>query len=1025
MSLSGLSIKRPVTTVMIILIVIIFGGISLSNLKQDLMPELELGYVVVMADYDGAGPQEVETLVTAPLEAALGTVNNLQNISSTSSNGSAVIVLEFSEGTNMDSAALKIRENIDLVKQLIPQDVEPRILQINPNTMQSYTLGVTGSYDLERLKSIVDDEIAGRLKKLDGVASVNESGGREREISIELFPDKLSGFGITATQIAGVLAAENINLPGGQVSQGDFNWQVRTTGEFRTIREIESLPLAIPTGQIIRLCDVANVVDGYKKINSSSNINGKPGIMLSILKQSTANTVEVSDRINKELSKMHTEYPALEFTVIQNPSQFIKIALFNVWESIFMATALAVVVLLLFLGGIRSSVIIGVAIPISIITTMMLSYFADLTLNMITLNALVISVGMLVDNSIVVLECINRHFAEGKSAADAARDGANEVAMPVFASTLTTVVVFVPVIFVEGIAGKVFAQIGLILTFSLLSSLAVSLTFVPMACSKFLRSSANKTVPRGFRKKWDGVYGKMEEGYSRLLKWAVYHKRIVVAVFILLMVVTASAIPFMGMEFMESMDRGTISIQVKTPQGTSFDEISAITDKVVGKLESVSEIQDITVTVGGSSLLAAVNGSGASATVLLNLIPKNTRPSVDDTAEKVRTAIGFVAGAEVTVASGAGSLLGGNSVSLYLYGDDPDVLAQTGEEATMLISAIPNIRNADNSMREGLPQIRVMVDRNKASMYGFQAANIANTVNLAINGRTVTRYKLSANEIDITLRYLPERVKYISDLRNMILVSPTGTNVPLYEIAAITEESGPTSITKENNRRHITISADYMNSNLNTVKNDIEQQLDGMVFADGVSYKFGGTFETMMESFNSLGSALIIGFILVYMVIASQFESFIYPVSILFSIPVAWTSGILGLFLFGNSISIISMVGLILLMGVVVNNGIVLVDYINVKRRDGLEIIDAILYVGPVRLRPILMTTITTVAGLLPMLFANGEGSEIQKPLGAVITVGLTVSTFVTLILIPVLYLILDGLVRRTTPPILSRPSRL
>jgi HAE1 family hydrophobic/amphiphilic exporter-1 len=1005
------SIKHPVTTVMLVLIVVILGGMGLLNLKQELMPEMNLGIAIVTASYDGAGPQEIETLVTKPLEETLGAVSNLSNISSTSSDGLSLLVLEFNEGTDMDSAALKMRENIDLVKDYLPDGVEARVLQIDPNNMQSYTLGISGDYDLARLKSILDNEIIKRLEKLEGVASVSDSGGRVREISVELNPDKLLQYHLSAAQIAGLLAAENINIPGGTLRQGDMDLQVRVTGEMTTVEEIKNLPIPTAGGITLRLSDVASVVDGYKKISSMSLINGRPGLSLAISKQSTANIVEVADRINAEIAACRLEYGDLEFVVVLDPSRFVKIALSNVWQSVLMATLLAVIVLFIFLGNSRSSLIVGVAIPISIIASLMLAYFAKLTLNMITLNALVISVGMLVDNSIVVLEAINRHLSQGKDPKTAASDGANEVAMPVVASTLTTVVVFLPVVFVEGIAGMMFGQLGLILLFSLISSLGVALTFVPMACSKFLKTSVKMTLAKRVWSVWDKFYQRLERGYGKLLHWAVRHKKITVLLFFLFVVATGSVTPFMGMNFMEGMDRGMLGVSVETPQGSSLEETAAATDILIERIAFIEEIESISVTIGSGGPLGAIMGGGShTADIQINLIPKRERAAISVVTDRIREAAGQIAGAEITVSEMGEQMMGaGSGIDLYVFGDDMLTMETVSGEITAIIEKLPAVTTVESSIALGNPQVRVVVDRSKTAAYGLQASQVASAVNMALNGMTATRFKVEGDEIDITVRYPRDHVDTIMKTKNILLATPSGANIPLYEIAEVTEEQGPASITKENLRRHITISAAYTGISLNEIQSAINQALQSYPMPNDFSYQFGGTFETMMESFNSLGLALIIGFILVYMVIASQFESLAYPGTILFSIPIAWTAGIMGLFITGHSIDVMSMVGLILLMGIVVNNGIVLVDYINVKRREGMHAIDAIEFAGPVRLRPILMTTITTVAGLMPMLFASGDGSEMQRPLGAVVSFWLALYSFVTLILIPVLYLILHN----------------
>jgi HAE1 family hydrophobic/amphiphilic exporter-1 len=1001
---------------MVILIVVILGIVSLLNLKLELMPQMDLGVAIVTAEYDGAGPEEIENLVTRPLEDVLNTVSNLEGLTSTSSDGRSLIVLEFSDGTDMDSAALKIRENVDLIKDFLPDGVEPHVMQIDPSVMDELSIGVTGQdgMDLVQLRNILDDEVIKRLEKLEGVGSISVSGGMEREISVELFPDKLANYGVSSSQIAQLLAAENINLPGGDLSQGEFELQIRTTGEFQSVAEIEAMPVTTPRGVVIRLGDLARVTDGFKKVNSYAIINGGQGIMLSIAKQSTANTVEVAERVVAEIDILRQDFPELDLALVLDTSGFIKSSVNNVWNAVFQATLLASIVLLVFLGGARTSLIIGVAIPISIIGTLGLMYFAGLTLNMVTLMALLISVGMLVDNSIVVLECITRHIQEGKDPKTAAVEGAQEVGISVVASTLTTVIVFVPVMFVSGIAGEMFGQLGLVLTFALMSSLVVSLTFVPMACSKFLKPETG-SKKRPLWDKWSGALKKLETGYSRLLRFSLTHRPLIVVLFVTFVVVTASVFLFMGMEFLTAMDQGYVQVSVSVPVGSRLEEVSAATDIVLERIENIDGIQEISVTVGSGELaLLTRSGGASSASIIAKLTPKAGRRSINAISEDMRAAIGTLTGAECVVSNinGASMLgMGGEtSVTINVFSDDLDILRQTGGDIVEIISALPMLRNAESSIETGLPQARVVIDRNKASSYGLQASAVAATVSMAVNGSTVTKYKVEGDEIDVVMRYDTQRLNYLPDLENLVIMTPAGASVPLFEVAEIINEEGVSSITKDDRKRYISVTADFLDYTLSEVTEQIDALLADYEFQGDSYYEYGGSFVTMMESFSSLLLALLLGFVMVYMVIAAQFESLAYPGTILFSIPVSWAAGLVGLFFLGQSVNIISLIGLILLMGIVVNNGIVLVDYINIKRKEGLSTFDAIMYAAPVRLRPILMTTITTVVGMLPMLFGKGEGSELQVPMGAVIIFGLSIGTFVTLLLIPVLYLMLHNL---------------
>ena len=1014
-ALPAFSIKRPTTTVMLTLIVVILGVVAFTNLQQELMPEINFGIAIVVSSFDGAGPEEVENLVTRPLESALSTVTNLQNMTTNSLAGTSIIIMEFEDGTDMNHASLNMRENIDMFSMLLPDGVDPMVFQIDVNMMQAFVVGVTGDFDLVRLRNIVDEQVVRRIERLDGVGSVDLSGGLDREISVELNPAQLVNYGITAQQIAGLLSMENVNRPGGTLAQGDSVLQVRTVMEFGSIQEIENLPIQTPRGAVIRLSNVARVVDGFREVTGYSVINGRQGVTLSISQQSTANTVEVGSRINAELEQLRLEYPELEFTVIMDTSEFIVQALGNVWTTVIQATVAAVLVLLLFLGSARSPMIIAVSVPVSIIASLALMYFMDMTLNMVTLNALVISVAMLVDNSIVVLENISRYIDQGVPPMEAARKGSQEVSTAVFAATMTTVVVFVPVLFVGGIAGEMFGQLGLVLSIALICSLIVAMTFVPMACSKFLRPRKSAEDAKGIRllwRRWNQSYKVFESWYDNVLHWALRHKKIVVGVFFLFLIGSGSVIGMMGMEFMSPMDQGRISISIEAPQGGRLEEISRLTQTALRRIEDMEVIEDISVTVGGAGGLGALFGGGSNtSSMFIQLVPMDYRPHIDDIMEEMRERIAPLPGAEFVVGTGGGMGMGGggNSISFNLYGDDMYLLAQTGNQIVQLISTLPDIRNAETSLAGGHPQARVEVDRQRATHFGLQASVVANTVQMAIGGSTVTQYRVDGSEIDVVLRYQPERLGYIADLRNLMLSTPLGVSVPLSEIADIVMEEGPQAITKSNQQPFITISAEFVDSDLGTISQEIITLLDDFIFLGGITYSFGGEFEMMMESFAALGMAMMLGFVLLYMVIASQFESLAYPATILFSIPIAWTAGLFGIFITGGNISVIAFIGLILLMGIVVNNGIILVDFINIKRREGLTTIDAIHEAGRARIRPILMTTLTTVFGLMPMMFATAEGAEMQQPLGVIIVFGLTLSTTITLVLIPVLYLILHN----------------
>lgn len=1028
MSLPEISVNKPVTTLMITLSVIILGFLGFMSVQQEMMPELDLGIAVVITTYDGAGPEEVESMITLPLRNALGTVSNLQNISTTSSSGMSLIILEFAGGTDMNHASLNMRENIDMFSALLPAGVNPMVLQIDPNMMTGITIGVTGPFNMVTLLALVENQVIPNLERLNGVASVDVSGGITREISVELNPGLMAHYGLTAAQVANVLRMENVNRPGGLLAQGTAELQVRTVGQFTHVDEIASLPILAPTATI-RLSDIATVTDGFANQTSYALVNGLPGIVVDISQQSTANIVDVSNLVSRELNSLRNQLPELEFLVIADSGQEVMATINNVWTTIFQVTGLAMLVLLLFLGNLRAPLIIGVSIPVSLIGTVALMFFMDMTFNMITLNAMVISVGLLVDNSIVVLENISRYLQLGFAPKEAAKKGASEVGFSILASTLTTVVIFVPILFTTGLAGEMFAQLGLVIAFTLLASLGVAMTFVPMASSKLLRANASGEKPHVFQRfsaRFDAGFGRLEAWYASTLTAALKRKKLVLAAFALFVLGTGSVIGSMGMEFMAVADGGVINISIELPDGSLLDEVSAVTTEVLQRMGHMAEIDNLSAVVGGGGGMAAIfgGGGGNTASITVQLIHMTQRRHIGEVVADMRGLVADIPGAEITVGAFDPMGGGGSSVQVELVGEYLPTLMAAADALGAQIATLPFITDVASSAQTANPQAQVAVNRQQAAFYGLAASQVADVVNMAISGQTVTQLRQGGEEIDVVLRYNPEGLTHLPDLTNLMLTTPVGVTIPLNEVASISIEQGPASISTTNNQLVITLTADFFGTDLGTASAAVANVVADFEMPPGISQRIGGEFEMMMESFINLGIAMLVGFILLYMVMASQFESFAYPFIIIFSVPIAWTSGLFGVFLLGNSIDMVSFIGLILLMGIVINNGIILVDYINLRLSEGADIREAIVEGSRVRLRPILMTTSTTVVGAIPMILAAGEGSEMQNGLGSIIAFGLSFSSLITLVLIPILYQLLYNSQQKRANRKMSRVQR-
>lgn len=1006
------SIKRPVTTVMVLLIVIMAGIIALTTLKLDLMPSVDIPIAGVMTTYVGAGPEEIENLVTKPLEESLGTVPNVDTISSISSNDSSIVIIQLEDGTDLDMAAIDIREKVDLVKDSLPDDANaPIVIKMDISNMSAIQIGVTSNtMDLTELNTFLDENIVSQFERIEGVASVSLAGGVENEIEIIVEPDKMEGYGITTSQLSQVLAAENSNYPSGRVSQGNNKLQIRSLGEFKSIDEIRNLPITTNTGAVIHISDVATVNEVQKDISTYSLINGRPSIMLNIQKQSNANTVDISDKVNAEITKIQRKYNNLNIIMLTDTADYIKMSINNIIQTAFQAAILAVLVLLLFLKDGRTSLIIGVSIPTSILATFALMYLNNMTMNMISMGGITIGIGMLVDNSVVVLENIFKKWESGLSAKEASEQGANEVSMAVMASTLTTVAVFFPLMFVSGTVGQLFRDLSLTIIFSLASSLVVSLTFVPMACSRILKIKEPKqTLFSKILDTWGRGLEAIDRAYRVILKLVLRNKKKVILIVFVIFIATLSLVPIIGMDFMPAMDEGSATISIQLPKGSIIEETQKITEEVLNRIDGIEETQMTYMSIGGGMMSSGTDSSSIS----INLVNKKDRKrTTNEIVEDIRNRVKDVAGADITVSASSSAMgsMGGSSISLQFNGDDMDTLRAIGDEMVEIISKIDGTRDVTSSSEDTVPEVNVVINRSKASTYGINTATIASTLNTAITGSVATSYKVNGTEIDVRIRQNKDKTKYINDIKNITISTPTGAVVPISEVADITLKDSALAIDRINQQRYITVNATIVGRDINSVKTDLQPILNEYNFPEGYSYEFTGILETMEESYSNLILVLIVAVLLVYMIMASQFESLIYPFIVMFSIPLAITGGIFGLFITGNTLSVTAMMGFIMLVGMVVNNAIVLIDCTNqlLNNNEDMTCNEALIEAGPNRLRPILMTTLTTIIGLIPMALATSEGTEMQRPLAISVIFGLAISTLVTLIFIPVLYSTVD-----------------
>lgn len=1021
MKLPRIAVRRPVTVLMGVAMILVLGLISLNRLPIDLFPEIEPPVLAIITEYPDAGPHEVENLVSRPIEEVLGTVNNIKSVSSVSRKGSSIVIAEFNWGIDMDFAALDVREKVDLVKDFLPDESEaPMVVKFDPTSMPIMQLVLNGDRSPYELRYIADHTLKSRLERLEGVASVNVSGGQEREIRVVLHPGLLEAHGVSLTAVSNALRAANLNLPAGTVVENSREYVLRTRGEFTDIEQIRAVRVPSQSGGLVRLTDIGEVIDGFKETTQLSRYNGQPSVLLSIQKEASANTVQVAERVRRAVKTLDRELGEdLSLAIAQDMSVFIKGSIQHVTENAVFGGLLAMLVLFTFLRSLRPTVIVGVAIPISVIAAFILIYFSKTTLNMISLGGLALGIGMLVDNAIVVLENIFRHREEGEDALTAAQLGAEQVGTAITASTFTTVSVFIPVVFVSGIAAEIFRDMALTVTFSLLTSLAISLTLVPMLASQLLGNGNVSDGRRGIRcLQFVGTFiNRLQDLYGQGMAWVLHHRFVTVSIAVVVFVVALLLIPRVGMEFLPSMDQGEIQIDIAMPKGTRLVD----TDKVVRTIEDyVAELPDteaVYASVGqGSSGMGIGGDTGAeSGSVGVRLVPRAQRQhSTREVIAQLRKFVAGIPGADisVTMMETMGASFG-KPVQVELRGDDLDLLGKVADRLVEVIKKIPGTREVTSSLGESRPEIQVEVHREKAAAYGISVSQVASVLRTAVNGTTVTKFRTGGREIDVTVQLGEAWRQNPEDVGNVPIPTARGTLVPLRDIATLHYGQSPVEINREGQSRLVAVTGEVAGRDLRSVVADIRQAISEFPLPEGITVDYGGQNEQMMESFGQLGVAFMLGVLLVFIILASQFESLLQPLAIMVTLPLAAIGVVLGLLLGGVTFNVVAFVGVIMLAGIVVNNAIVLIDYINQLRAGGMERNAALILAGRTRLRPILMTSLTTILGMMPLALRTGEGSEMAKPIAFVVIGGLLTSTLLTLFIVPVFYTFLDGLGQR------------
>ena len=1020
----NLAIRKPVTFTMLFLAIVGIGIVALTQLSPELLPDVSMPIAAVITTYPGAGPEDVENLVTRPIEGAVATVTNVSEITSIVREGQSMTLIEFAWGTNMDVAAADIREKIDLIRSFLPEEVEkPLVIKFDPTMMPVMVMTLSGELPSHELRRIAEDEISPRIERIEGVGNTMVIGGLKREIQVNLDRRRLEAYRVSVNKVIGALGAANLSYPGGSVGLGNRDYTVRTRGEFERVDEIENVVVSYANGAPIRIKDIAEVNDSFEERLTDTRINGKTGVAIMIHKTSGAVTVDVSNRVKRELSRIEKELPPGVTTgIVMDQAEFINKAIGNLVQVAIIGVILAVFVLFAFLVNFRSTSIIALVIPVSIIGTFVAMYALGITLNMIAMMGLALAIGMLVDSAIVVLENVFRHREEGMGMREAASHGTSEVATPIIASILTTVSVFLPIIFIPGMIGIIFRDLSLTVTISLLVSLFVALTLIPLLCSRFLRLRREEG-----RASWvDWLEGKVRPAFARLdawytrwLNWCLDHKKVVVfgtVGLFFLSVFLVYPFRFVGTEFMPKIDQGMITMKVELPPGTKLEATEQVVLKVEDILrEEVPEIKTIHSTVGGSGMEAVFGGGGRthSATVEVELVDLAERERTQwKIEEAIRPKLSRIPGAEITFGGGTQMVMlgtGGSPISIEIYGYDMDEAGRIAGQVKDIVERVPGTRDIEMSLEKSMPEYNIIVNRDKASGLGLPVAVVADAISSTIRGKVATRFREGGYEFNVKVRLREEDRESFEDLVNIPISTPLGKQIPLSSIASAEPALGPLTIERKGQERLVTVTCDYVGRDLGGVVREIEERLSELTLPADFSIKIGGEAQQQQESFKWLALALIGAVFLVYMVMASLFESLRDPFIVMLTFPMAAIGVIWMLFFTNTTFSVIAFVGLVMLAGIIVNNGIVMVHYISlIRRRDKLAIREAVVLGGRRRLRPVLMTALTTIFAMIPLALGIGAGAEIRMPMARAIVGGLTVGTFLTLFLVPVIYTVFE-----------------
>jgi HAE1 family hydrophobic/amphiphilic exporter-1 len=1017
MNIAGFAVKRPVLTIMCSCLVLLLGLVSLSRLPLELFPDMTRPVITVSTNYDDAGPEDVEETVTTKIEEAVTAVEGVKKVTSSSSEERSRVYVEFEWGTDLDAATNDIRDRLDRIMRSLPDEVDrPTIRKFNTDNIPILFLGIESNMDMLKTTKMIEDQILYRFERLPGVGEFGLRGERVRQIQVNLNNDKIMALKLDIKAIEQKIKENNLNYSAGSVDDGSFEINMRTFGQFSNLEELCKTAVATTEdGSIVRLDQIAEIIDTKEKRSRIAYVNGKPGLLAIVRKRSGYNTVTVAKEVMEEVERVNHDFPQINIIKIVSTASYIEDAVKNVSQTALQGVWLAVLVLLLFLRNVRSTLIITISIPLSIIGTFALIHFAGYTLNMMTIGGLALGIGMLVDNSIVVLENITRHRDEGMDGTAAAVEGTHEVTAAIVASTLTTLVVFLPLVFIRGMAGILFQEFSSVVAFSLLCSLIVAVTVVPMIAARVVKPSGSGNS-KGFRKKFFALSGKMLDtldlAYKHLIDIVLNHRIKTCLITAAMLGGAIYLIKYVGTELMPVTDEGRIRVSVELAEGTRLEntkEFMLIIDRIVQR--AVPESRTRLTHVG--------DGGTHKGTIRMNLVDiKERKRSSEEIAEVIRKALQKMPGATIRVRAEASRMSGGSggndeSIQIKVRGYKIDTAYNICRQIEETLADIDGITDIRVSQDKGAPEDKIILDREKINSVKVSIDNIAKTLRTIVAGVVSCKFREGGEESDILIKIKDADRMNSSDILDQIVLNRDGKPIVLRNIASIRRGKAPTQISRENRERTMTVLVNISGRPLGDVVADINKKIDStIVMPPGFSYYISGDYEDQAESFRELLFSLIMAILLVYMVMASQFESFLHPLVVMFSVPLSVIGVVLMLLLTGTTFNMQSFIGCIMLAGIVVNNAILLVDQTNQNReKHNLSIREALEEAGRTRLRPILMTTLTTILGLAPMALGLGSGGETQAPLARAVIGGLSSSTLITLLIIPVVYSLLESFI--------------